>query len=134
MDESSEPRGIATFEDLDVWKFSVQLRKDISHLVRTFPREEKFRLADQMIRASRSVTANIAEAFGRFHFQESIQFCRQARGSLYELIDHLHVAAEEDCLSKDKFETRREDVLKAIKILNGFVRYLSNNKRKQRDE
>ena len=83
MDEPREPRGIATFEDLDVWKYSVEIRQKISRLVKSFPTEEKFRLADQMIRASRSVTANVAEGFGRFHFQESIQFCRQARGSLY---------------------------------------------------
>ncbi len=134
MDESSQPRGIATFEDLDVWKFSVQLRKNISSLVKSFPAEEKFRLADQMIRAFRSVTANIAEGFGRFHFQESIQFCRQARGSLYELFDHLHVALEEGYLSKDKFEKLREDVLRATKVLNGYIRYLANSKQKQLDE
>lgn len=134
MDESSEPRGITTFEDLDVWKFSVQIRKDISRLVKSFPSEEKFRLADQMIRASRSLTANIAEGFGRYHFQESIQFCRQARGSLYELIDHLHVAVEESYLSKDQFEKLREDVVRATKILNGYVRYLANSKQKQLDE
>jgi len=72
------------------------LFSDIPHSKRaeTFTFEEKYRLSDQMIRASRSSTANIAEGYGRFHFQENIQFCRQARGSLYELIDHTLVAEE----------------------------------------
>ena len=122
--------GIETFEDLDVWKFCVEIRRDISALVKSFPSEEKFRLADQMIRASRSVTANIAEGFGRFHYQESIQFCRQARGSLYELIDHLHVATEQGCLSKEAMAKEREKILRGVMILNGFIRYLSQNKRK----
>jgi len=122
--------GIETFEDLDVWKLCVGIRKEISDLAKTFPPEEKFRLADQMIRASRSVTANIAEGFGRFHYQESIQFCRQARGSLYELIDHFHVATEQGCLSQEVMIKRREKILRGIMVLNGFIRYLSQNKRK----
>ena len=75
----------STFETLDVWRKGRELRIVIRNLTITFPREEKYRLADQMIRASRSVTNNIAEGYGRFHYQENIQYCRQARGSLYEL-------------------------------------------------
>ena len=118
-------RGIETFEDLEVWKFCSQIRKDIAEIVKTLPSEEKFRLSDQMLRASRSVTDNIAEAFGRYHYQESIQFCRQARGSLYELIDHLHVACDEQYLSRVLFERQRENILAGVRLLNGFIRYLS---------
>jgi four helix bundle protein len=71
-----------SFEELECWKKSAFLRKEIGVLVKTFPKEEKFRLIDQMIRCSRSVTANIAEGYGRFHYQEFVQFCRQSRGSL----------------------------------------------------
>jgi four helix bundle protein len=86
----------STFEDLEVWQKGRALRNGISNLTKTFPEEEKYKLANQMIRASRSVTANISEGYGRFHFQENIQFCRQARGSLFELIDHLTVALVND--------------------------------------
>ena len=120
-------RSIETFEDLEAWKVCARIRNDIADLAKTLPSEEKFRLADQMIRASRSATANIAEGFGRFHYQENIQFCRQARGSLYELIDHLHVAAEQNYLPRSSFTKRRESILEAIRILNGFIRYLSKN-------
>jgi len=51
----------STFEDLEVWKMAKDFRKKISSLIKTLPPNEKYRLADQMIRASRSVTANIAE-------------------------------------------------------------------------
>ncbi len=77
---------IRTFEDLDVWKVCRDLRTQIATIVRTFPREEQYRLRDQLIRASRSVTANLAEGYGRFHYAENIQFARQARGSLYKII------------------------------------------------
>ncbi len=63
-----------SFEELNCWKKAASLRRKISILVKTFPREEKYRLVDQMIRSSRSAPAQIAEGFGRFHFQENIQF------------------------------------------------------------
>lgn len=53
------------------------------------PSEEKFNLDIQIRKASVSTTANIAEGYGRFHFQEGIQYYRISRGSLYELKDHL---------------------------------------------
>jgi four helix bundle protein len=93
-------------------------------LARTLPREEKYRLADQIVRASRSATANLAEGFGRFHFKESVQFARQARGSLYELLDHLTVASEEGFLNGQEYEAARADVARAVVLLNGFIRYL----------
>lgn len=63
----------STFETLEVWKEARELRNEISKLTKKLPVNERFRLSDQMIRASRSVTANIAEGYGRYHFQENIQ-------------------------------------------------------------
>lgn len=78
-----------SFEDLEVWKTARILRNHILKIAGTFPYEERNKLTDQIIRSSRSVTANIAEGFSRFHHQENIQFCRMARGSLNETLDHL---------------------------------------------
>ena len=119
----------STFETLEVWKESRKLRKDISRLVKTLPSVENFRLSDQMIRASRSVSANIAEGHGRYHFQENIQFCRQSRGSLYELLDHLTVALDEHYISEEKFDILKTKILKTVKILNGYINYLKRQKK-----
>jgi len=91
----------STFETLEVWKEGRELRKEISTLVKSFPPEEKYKLVDQMIRASRSVTNNISEGYGRFHYQENIQFCRESRGSLYELIDHFTIASDEGYITEE---------------------------------
>ena len=124
---------IRTFEDLDVWKVCRDLRTQIAAIVRTFPKEEQYRLRDQLIRASRSVTANLAEGYGRFHYAENIQFARQARGSLYEIIDHLTVAQEEKLISDETFTLVRESVLRAVLVVNGFIRYLSKARTSSRD-
>lgn len=121
---------ISSFEDLDVWQKSRELRKNISKLIRDFPESEKFRLVDQIVRSSRSITSNIAEGYGRFHYQENIQFCRQARGSLYELLDHLNIALDEKYIKENKYKNFREQIFDIIRMLNGYIRYLKNKKDK----
>ena len=113
-----------TFEDLEAWKSAREMRKAISKLVKTFPKDERFRLVDQIIRSSRSVPANIAEGFGRFHFQENIQFCRQARGSLSETLEYLICALDEKYIDEATFQGHRELIEHCWKVLNGYIAYL----------
>lgn len=119
----------STFETLEVWIKAREMRNKISKLSKNFPAEEKYKLADQMIRASRSVTANIAEGYGRYHYQENIQYCRQARGSLYELIDHLYVALDEKYIDQEICNNIKLEILEIIRLLNGYVKYLSARKK-----
>ena len=116
------------FQDLNIWKVCRDLRIMIWKLCKRFPSEEKFRLTDQMVRASRSSTANIAEGYGRFHFQENIQFCRQSRGSLFELIDHILVAEECEYIGFEEKDELIEHIISAIRLLNGYIKYLKGRK------
>ena len=117
------------FRDLEVWKRCKNIRKEIWDLCKNFPAEEKYRLSDQMIRSSRSSTACIAEGYGRYHYQENIQSCRQSRGSLYELIDHIDVAVECKYADNKKSEGLIKKIKTAVQILNGYIKYLKNRKR-----
>lgn len=122
---------INSFEDLECYKACRQLRLNISELVKTLDVTEKYRLVDQMIRCSRSITNNIAEGYGRFHFKENAQFCRQSRGSLYELIDHIMIACDEKYITEDKKNELKVEIESCIRILNGYIKYLTaqtNNK------
>ena len=118
------------FRDLEVWKKCGEIRRKIWKLCKCFPSEETYRLTDQMIRASRSSTANIAEGYGRFHFQENIQFCRQARGSLYELIDHILVAEECEYMDHTLADTTIDEIKTSIIVLIGYIKYLKARKEK----
>jgi four helix bundle protein len=75
-----EKRIIHTFEELEVYKLAREFRKEIGKLIKKLPEVEKYNLKSQMRRAKLSVTNNIAEGYGRYHYQENIQFCRQSRG------------------------------------------------------
>lgn len=115
---------IKSFEDLECWKTSTELRRFVSKLIKTFPKEEQYSLTSQMKRASRSVTHNIAEGYGRFHYQENIQYCRQARGSLYELIDQFLVAFDDEYITEEELIKGKEHINKALALLNGYIKYL----------
>lgn len=119
-----------TFEELDCWQAGRELRKWVSVKADTFPREEKFTLYSQLNRAARSVTANIAEGYGRFHYQENIQFCRQARGSAYEVLDHLLTAFDEKYIDQKTLIEGRGLVETAVKLVNGYIRYIEKQKTK----
>ena len=62
------------------------------------------------------------------HYDENVQFARQTRGSLYELIDHLSVACDEKFISNETFQRKREETLRAVAVVNGFIRYLAKAK------
>lgn len=115
---------VRSFMDLDCWKVAREFRKKISSLANSFPSEEKYGLISQIKRSSRSVTANIAEGYGRFHHQENIQFCRMSRGSLTETLDHLTVALDENYISEDQFDDFKTELDRCLKVLNGYISYL----------
>jgi four helix bundle protein len=117
------------FTELEVYKECRLFRKDVSVIVKTFPKEEKFLLSSQLLDAARSITANIAEGFGRFHFQENIQFCRISRGSLTESLEHLITAFDENYISTEKLVEMKAKFDKCLKLLNGYIHYLEKSKR-----
>lgn len=121
-----------SFEDLECWKACAEVRRYITGLVKKYPKEEKYALVDDMKRGARSSTHNIAEGFGRFHFQENMQFCRISRGSLYELIDQLITSLDDGYITSEEYDKGRDLISKALPLLNGYIGYLnrqrSNNK------
>jgi len=119
---------LKSFEELECWKACTDVRRFVIRLLKKYPKDEKFELIDDMKRAARSTTHNIAEGFGRFHYQENIQFCRQSRGSLHELIDQLITSKDEDYITDEEYVNGRAIISKALMLLNGYINYLSRQK------
>ncbi|MEO7082453.1 MAG: four helix bundle protein [Flavobacteriales bacterium] len=116
---------LRSFTELKAWQKSRVVRKAISQLVKGFPTEEKYRLSDQIIRSCRGSCSNIAEGYGRFHEKDNARFCRMARGSHYETMDHLSVAYDEEYISKEDLKTHWAMADEAIRVVNGYLRYLT---------
>jgi four helix bundle protein len=113
---------VRDFKDLEVWRLARELRNEIYRMAGTLPDIEKFALANQLRRAATSVTANIAEGFGRFSYQENAQFCRQARGSLFEVRDHLTTCVDQGYLGQVEAERLDHIVQRVTQVLNGYLR------------
>jgi four helix bundle protein len=122
------------FYDLPVYKLCRAFRKKVSGIVKKyFPKSEEFGLKSQVINSSRSVTANIAEGFGRFHHQENIQFCRQSRGSLDETLEHMITAYDEKYITNEILKDINKDYKECLKQLNGYIKYLKTTKAESRN-
>jgi four helix bundle protein len=117
------------FYDLPVYKTCRIFRKKISLLVKKhFPKSEEYHLKTQVFDSSRSITANIAEGFGRFYYQENIQFCRHSRGSLDETLDHMISAYDEKYITREILSEINKDYKECLKQLNGYIKYLKTAK------
>jgi four helix bundle protein len=113
---------IRDFTDLPVWQLARELRNHVYNLTRKFPHEERYGLTQLLRRAASSITSNIAEGFGRYSFQENIQFCRQSRGSAYEVRDHLITAKDQGYIAPTARESVDLLAQRVIQTLNGYIR------------
>ena len=95
---------------------------------RRLPSFEKFELGSQIRRAAVSLTNNIAEGHGRFHYLEQLKFCLNARGSLEELIDDLNVCTDESYLPVAEIASLKEQGWRVHQVLAGYMRWLRERK------
>ncbi|MBI4417376.1 MAG: four helix bundle protein [Ignavibacteriales bacterium] len=116
------------FENLEVYKRAREFRKKIYRLAAKLPSDERFNLAQQMRRAAVSLTNNIAEGHGRLHFQESIQFFRQSRGSLQELLDDVNTCIDEHYDNESDLNALKTEGAELLRFLNGYIAFLRRSK------
>ena len=83
-----------SFSQMPVWQTAMEVAVAIFHFSETLPRVEDYALTSQIRRSATSISANIAEAFGRYHRGNKLNFYYNARGSLCETKNHLHYARE----------------------------------------
>lgn len=118
------------FKELNCWKEGRELRKSISALTKTFPDSEKYQLTSQLLRASRSVTNNMAEGYGRYTYTDTRHFFIQSRGSVTEVIDHLSIALDENYITEDLNQQIEKQCETVFKLINGYIAYLDKSKGK----
>lgn len=118
------------FTTLDAWKKARLVKLFFyKEVIPKLTIEEKFNLNSQIRRAAISVTANISEGYGRYHYQEGIQFYRVARGSLYELKDHLTSCYDLGFISKDLLQKGFILIEDAKRTLNGYIKFVESRKK-----
>lgn len=116
---------IKSFLDLEIYQESFELNLEIERLFRTFPEEEKYRLTDQGIRASRAIPALIAEGWAKKETpKEFRKYLKDALGELNETMNHIRLA---DRLGYIKKEGYARELLGRYEKLGGKINNLKNN-------
>jgi len=93
-------------------------------IAKQLPEIEKFGLTSQIRRAALSLTNNVAEGHGRYHFLDQIKFTLQSRGSLEELLDDLNTCDDEEYLPSSEIEALKCQGWRVRQLLDGYIRYL----------
>jgi len=112
------------YENLEVWKESVDLAVFIYKETGLFPREELYGLTSQLRRAVISIPANIAEGAGRTSRKEFVHFINISLGSLNEVESLLYIATKLGYLDSNKFNLLKKKIEKVGGLLGGFRKYL----------
>ena len=122
---------IESYQDLEVWKQSKDLVRNIYEVTKSFPKEEQFGLTNQLRRAAVSIPSNIAEGCGRNHIKDSIQFFFISRGSLYEIETQIIIAHDLGFVSISEQENTIAKIKSCKRLLNGFINYFQNRGNQQ---
>jgi four helix bundle protein len=122
MTEDSRENKITSFTDLTTWQKGHDLVVKTYEETKKFPEEEVYGITSQIRRSASSITANIAEGFGRQTYQEKVQFFYTAQGSLTEFKDQLLVARDVGYLKQDVFETLAEMANETHALLQGLIK------------
>ncbi len=112
------------FEDLECYQLALQVAESVYSLTKHLPADEKYNLVSQMRRAATSVTLNIAEGYGRYHYLDSLRFFYIARGSLNEVLSGFVLCERLQYVTAEELSQQRVQCHSALRSLNGYIRYL----------
>jgi four helix bundle protein len=111
-------------EDLEVYTLAEQFGDEIWFIVIEWEYFAKDTLGKQMARSADSISANIAEGFGRYHYKENKNFCYFSRGSVIETKGWLKKSKTRNLITPDRFEDLFQK-LETIHIkLNAYIKFI----------
>jgi four helix bundle protein len=122
--ESPGEKGKRGFEDLECYQLALEVMARIHAFSKLLPADEKYDLYAQIRRSSKSVTGNIAEAYGRYHYLDSLRYYSIARGELNETLAHLINARVLEYINQNDFDSLYKLIRQAEQSLNGFMSYV----------
>lgn len=118
----------SSLEDLKIYQLAERIEIFLYKLTEKFLIDEKYRMVDQVRRASNAITSNIAKGYGRYHYQEKIRYIHISRGESYEVKQLIKRSYKKGFIKKETATFLDEKMTDLIKGLNGYIRYLRSRK------
>ena len=118
---------INTFRDLIAWQKAKALAVNVYRITSGFSTDERYGLTSQIRRASVSVSANIAEGYGRGTTSEFLRYLRIARGSIAEVDTLVEIATELRLIAPD--DGVIDQIAEADRVLQGLIASLERKQR-----
>lgn len=115
------------FEQLEVWQKAIDLAVQIYKTTNSFPKSEIYSLTNQMRRASSSISANIAEGYGRHGYKEKLQFYKIANGSLLEIKSFCYLANKLEYITDEDLDLILSMIVPIQKLTNALIKSIRDN-------
>ncbi|WP_420388169.1 four helix bundle protein [Roseivirga sp.] len=120
-------------EELNIYKSADMISDKIWGIVEEWDYYRKDTLGKQLVRAADSISANIAEGYGRYFFKENRNFCYYSRGSLLETKNWLGKAYRRNLIKSDFYFSMIKELEDLHKSLNGYIKYITDQSKIQKD-
>ncbi len=108
-------------EELEIYKLSLNIGEKVWDIVMKWDNFSKETIGKQLIRAVDSVSANLSEGYGRFHFKDTNRFNYFSRGSLYETKTWLTKAYQRQLITEEEFKYFEEEIKNLSVKLNNYI-------------
>jgi len=123
-----------TIEDLEVYRLAETFSDEIWFLVSEWDNFAKDTIGKQIVRSADSISANIAEGYGRYHYKENRNFCFFSRGSILETKGWLKKARNRNLITEDRFIVLFEKLQTVHLKLNTYLKFIGKSQVQKADQ
>jgi len=116
-----------TFRDLPVYQHALQFSNEVWFMIAKWEWVPKRTIGCQFINAADSISANIAEGFGRYHKKDKIKFYYNTRGSAYESIDWISKSNQRRLLTTEDYQNLNKNIDILPHEINSLISYTNRN-------
>ena len=116
---------------MPIWEEAMSVAEIIFKLTENLPKKEDYGFTSQIRKASLSISANIAEAFGRNHTSDKINFYFFARGSITETQSHLEYGKRVKYLSESSVKELDDKLSQLYSDINKIIKSMKNTNAKK---
>ncbi len=123
--------GLKTINDLEIYREAMDIGEEVWSLVHKWESFAKNTLGNQLVRSADSISANIAEGYGRYHYKENQKFCYYSRGSLEETQGHIEKGVRRNLIPKEQGKELYTQLETLKKRLSKYIGSIGKNQNKE---